>query len=209
MNCSVKDSVPLCKVLSPLSRTWVTKEIFPELAEEIGVSWSRIALNTDIGRSIIEHGEIPNDARLAALEFLNRWFKSRCENVMICELYDILCDAGLTSLAVEKFRFNMMPDEASGLALIPPSDRVTPDVIDVVADIGRENWRDIGRHLRFSEQELAEYERFKTLREKLYQVLRKWTERERNASVGMLLEVCDQVKIGGKVRQELEAISAP
>ena len=128
---------------------------------------------------------------------------------MICELYDILCDADLASLAMEKFRSNMMPDEASGLTLIPPSDRVTPDVIHVVADIGRESRRDIGRHLKFSEQELAEYERFKTLREKLYQVLHKWTERERNASVGMLLEVCDQLKIGGMVRQELEAISSP
>ena len=211
---SVKDSVPLHKVLSPFSRTSVNKDLFPKIAAEIGGAWSRIALNTDTDCSIIIRdirGKFPHsdDSSLAALEFLNHWFISRCEKVMICELYDILCDAGLNSLAVDKFRFHMMPDAASGLSLIQPSDRVTPDVIHVIADIGRDKWRDVGRYLNFSKQELAEYERFDTLQEKLYQVLHSWTDREGNASVGVLLDVCDKVEIGGQVRRELAAISSP
>ena len=213
MYFSLDESIPLCKVLSPLSSAFVEERLLSEIAEEIGTSWREIArkLSKDdyLLAGIDERFPEPEDASLAASEFLNRWFETRDKAMMMCELYDILCDVGLASLAVKKFQSHMMPDAASGLLeepLMLLSDRVTPDVIRVVADIGSAKWREIGRRLKFAETELAEYERWDTIHEKLYQVLHDWTDRARNASVGMLLKVCDKVKIGGRVRIDLKSI---
>ena len=207
---SLDESIPLGKVLSPLSSTLVEERLLSEIAQEIGSSWREIARRVskdDLIAEIRERFPDPDDAPVAALEFLNGWFESRGRTVMTCELYDILRDVDLASLAGKKFSSRMMPDAASGLLekpLILRSDRLTSDVIRVVADIGRAKWRDIARHLKFAESELPEYERSG----KLDRVLHDWTDRAWNASVEVLLKVCDIVKIGGRVRSDLKTVSA-
>jgi hypothetical protein len=84
-------------------------------------------------------------------------------------------------------------------------DAVDPQVITIVADVGRDRWREIGRQLQFTEYELLEYERIEGLQEKLYRILNDWTRGHTHATTEQLLDVCDEVRIGGLVRREIQA----
>ena len=83
------------------------------------------------------------------------------------------------------------------------TDTVDAQLMDVVADVGRDKWREIGRQLEFTEAELMEYEHVKKLQEKLYQILYDWTRRNETATTRQLLDVCDKVRIGGIVRRSV------
>ena len=212
MHCSLDENVPLCEVLSEFSSTSVEQRLFSKIDEEIGSSWSKIAHKTGTDRSVI--AEIrdkfphPEDASRAASEFLNRWFESRDKTVMVCELYDVLCDAGLSALAQRKLRYVMMPDDASGFVENNPfgSGPISSDVIDVVADEGRDKWREIGSALGLTYQELAEYDQG-TLKGRLYSIVTDWIRRDGNCTLRELLEVCSKVGIKGGVIRKLKALS--
>jgi hypothetical protein len=90
------------------------------------------------------------------------------------------------------------------------SDAVDTQVIEVGAGVGRDKWREIGRKLNCTEDELIEYdEQIRKLKERLYRILYDWTCKDASATTDQLLDVCDQVQIGGIVRREVhQAIEA-
>ena len=81
------------------------------------------------------------------------------------------------------------------------SDAVDAKVIDIVADVGRDKWQEIGRQLGLTDVELRDYEHFRTMKEKMHQVLYDWTRKDETATTGQLLDVCEKVGIGGIVRR--------
>jgi hypothetical protein len=83
-------------------------------------------------------------------------------------------------------------------------DTVDSQVIEVGARAGRDRWREIGRKLNFTEDELMEYdEQIRNLKERLYRILYDWTCKDASATTDQLLDVCDQVQIGGIVKREV------
>ena len=94
------------------------------------------------------------------------------------------------------------PSEAASM---DGSATVDAKVIDVVSKVGRDKWLDIGRQLKFTEDELMEYEHVKKLQEKLYQIVYDWTRNNETATTEQLLDVCDKVGIGGIVRRQVKA----
>lgn len=86
---------------------------------------------------------------------------------------------------------------------VDESETVNTNVIHSVADIGRNKWRELGRQLGFTEEELSEHERFRTEKEKLHHVLYDWTCKYEHVTIGQLLEACDIVGLGGRVRRKL------
>ena len=86
------------------------------------------------------------------------------------------------------------------------SGSVDPKVINVVAMVGRDKWRDIGRLLEFTEDELMDYDHTnKTFVEKLRGILYDWTRKHETVTTEQLLAVCDEVGIGGIVRRQTTA----
>jgi hypothetical protein len=84
------------------------------------------------------------------------------------------------------------------------SDAVDSQVIEVGAGVGRDKWREIGSKLNFTEDELMEYdEQIRNLKERLYRILYDWTCKDASATTDQLLDVCDQVQIGGIVKREV------
>lgn len=79
------------------------------------------------------------------------------------------------------------------------------DLTDTVADLCRSDWRQLGRELGISNEELFEYEsdKYGTLKEKAHQVIFAWQRREgETATVSLLLKVCDKLKkdVRGRVK---------
>ena len=150
------------------------------------------------------------DSSEASLASVNHWLEFGSRDGMVYELYDVLFDVGFSTLAKRKFRYEMMPDAASGFLEKPfaqmyvlESAPISSDVIDVVADVGRDKWREIGRALRFSQEDLADYDHnHRTLKEKLYGIVSDWTRKNSNPTLRQLLEVCGKVEIKGLVTRK-------
>ena len=83
------------------------------------------------------------------------------------------------------------------------SGTVDAQVIKIVAKVGRDKWREIGRELEFTDDELMEYERVEELQEKLRRILYDWTRKNATATTEQLLDVCEKVSIGGIVRRQI------
>jgi hypothetical protein len=216
VHSSLKESVPLHKMLSRFSGTLVREHLFSDIAKDIGSSWIQMALKTCRDHSIVSkiRGRFPDskDTSLAAFEFLNRWFQSRNGTVMVCELYDILCDVGLSELAQREFRGQMMPDGASDFLETMPVARmsapVSKDLIGIVADVGRDKWRQIGIELGLEHRELCDYDRREhSSKVILHRILSEWTRKDSDCTLEKLLEVCRKVGIQGEVTRRLEAMS--
>lgn len=84
------------------------------------------------------------------------------------------------------------------------SDDFRRQVIDVVGDIGREKWHEIGGSLGFSVPQLSEYRRYESLESRLSRLIYDWTcKHETPVTVGQLVDVCYEVGIGGEVQRRL------
>ena len=215
VSLSLLGRVPLCQVLSDLSKTLVDEGLISDIVEDIGNSWRSIARKTGTNLSTISDiDRMFPDPSEAASAFLNHWLETQGKSVMVCELYDVLCDSGLSALAQRTFRYPMLPDAASGFVENPfaqmyilGSGPISSDVINIVADVGRDKWHEIGRAFRFSQEQLAEYDHGK-LKERLCSIVSDWIRRDSNCSLRQLLEVCSKVGIKGVVTRKLREMSS-
>jgi hypothetical protein len=83
---------------------------------------------------------------------------------------------------------------------------VTDDHLNIIAKKLGTKWKEIGLHLRFSDQEIQEFE----LREphnyflRLLSVLNQWKRRETEPVVGVLVAACTQAGVEGEAKRLLK-----
>lgn len=86
------------------------------------------------------------------------------------------------------------------------SSDIPREVLDVVEQLGRNKWRELGVALEFRDDELYEYDDsplYRTLQSKAHQVIYNWQRREGEAAtVAKLLDACHKVQVKeGVVKQ--------
>ena len=135
-------------------------------------------------------------------------------------MYDALLVADLPSEPQRHLSDVMSPDAASGLenpketaacgeTSAADSEMVTPLIIEKVAEVGLERWREIAVYLGVSHEVITECDHATSLhlKDKLRRVLFAWRNENRHSTVEQLLSACDKAKVGGIVSRALESDS--
>jgi hypothetical protein len=95
-----------------------------------------------------------------------------------------------------------MQRRKSSVSPLAADSEVTIDLLEIVAEVARSKWREIGLLLGFSNKELQEYEQKRqSCFIRLLQLLECWRQRERHPTVGAIIDACERAGVGGMVER--------